>query len=128
MATDGSGRFRWLGADVATSATRYRVLGRRPQTQELRASHAAGGATSSRASADARIGTADMSSVRPIGHVAAALSVVAVSISHWIKHSHADAVLVCWRSADASLYLHQASHPAARPIGRTAPPLADHRC
>jgi hypothetical protein len=62
-----------------------------------------------------------MSEVRPIGHVAANLPMLALAIRYRVRFAPEGTIHVCWRGDDGCLYLEPASHPVARSIERVVP-------
>ena len=61
-----------------------------------------------------------MNVVRPLGHIAGNLAMLALAIRYRVRFAPEGTILVCWRGDDGCLYLEPASHPVTRAIERTA--------
>ena len=61
-----------------------------------------------------------MTELRPIGHLAGNLAMLALAIRYRVRFAPEGSIQVCWHGDDGCLYLAPASHPVARSIERAA--------
>lgn len=62
-----------------------------------------------------------MTPLRPIGHIAASLPILAVAIVYRLRQAPSGSIYVCWVDDDGCVYLALDSHPRAQAMQRHAP-------
>ena len=62
-----------------------------------------------------------MQPIRPIGHIACGLNMLAINIGYRMRMSRAGCAYACWVDDDGCVYLEPTTHPRAAAVLRNAP-------